>query len=245
VNLLAAGGEYYPKNSTELNQKLFLSVQIYVILNGYRIDNFRQLINDTKVPEKMKLTAVVLSCAGFLMLHVPAASAEDMDPALSSNGAGCVTSTWCASVNLNATDPISGDTGLVEYILNTSGSGSDPSVVAGDVDMSDGWVIRFEMSTGAAGQPPAGTPQIFIINNNNHLLAAYDPSADYSETAAADDHFSNPWTPTSTQAGYDSVANSSDTYGFELVAPEPASIFLLSAGLGLLGFGARKRMRTN
>jgi hypothetical protein len=30
-----------------------------------------------------------------------------------------------------------------------------------------------------------------------------------------------------------------------LVAPEPASIFLLSAGLGLLGLGARKRMRTN
>ena len=46
-------------------------------------------------------------------------------------------------------DPISGDTGLVEFVLQTSGSGSDPTVVTGDVDMSDGYVIRFEMATPA------------------------------------------------------------------------------------------------
>ena len=35
----------------------------------------------------MKLNAILLSCAGLLLLHVPLASAEDFDPALSSNGA--------------------------------------------------------------------------------------------------------------------------------------------------------------
>jgi hypothetical protein len=189
----------------------------------------------------MKLTAVVLSCAGFLMLHVPAAFAEDMDPALSSNGAGCVG--WCASVNLDATDPISGDTGLVEYILKTGNPpGTDPNVVTGDVDMSDGWVIRFEMVS--------GTPEIFIINNSSNSLAAYNIAAGaganpYSRTAAPEDQFSPQWTPTSVQAGYDSVSGSEDTYGFQVVAPEPASIILLSAGLGLLGLGARRRLGRN
>jgi len=189
----------------------------------------------------MKLTAVLLSCAGFMMLHVPAASAQDLDPAILSDGLSCP-GTWCGSVDFDATDPISGDTGLVEFILKTSGAGSDPSVVTGDVDMSDGYVLRFEMIDGA--------PAIFVIpeavtpfNTSSTPLAA--GANQLAETAGAANHFSTPWTPSPGTVGYDSIAGSSDTYNFEAVTPEPASLILMGAGLGLLGLGARRRLRRN
>lgn len=157
----------------------------------------------------MKLNALLLACAGFLLLHVPAASAEDSDPAIFSNGANCIGATWCESTNLSATDPVSGDTGLVEYIFKTAAQGSsDPSVVTGDLDMSDGYVLRFEMN--------GATPELFLLTGavtpyNTSNGAEANPS---SWTAAAPNTISATFTPTSGQVGYDSVpGHTSQGYG--------------------------------